>query len=100
MQGQQFDLTILDLNIARLDTLEIQQHIRAARSQLPTLVLSHRNRPEDRVQALDLSADELVMKPFSFSELSGHSASGYGHYHRTSPNDTDQTVPKPGELTW
>ena len=46
------------------------QHIWAIPSPLPILVLSRPNRPQDRVQALDLGADELVTKPFSFNELS------------------------------
>lgn len=46
------------------------QHIWAVPSPLPILVLSRPNRPQDRVQALDLGADELVTKPFSFNELS------------------------------
>src|SRR5271169_5515207 len=65
-----YDLAILDLNLARDQGSAVLQHVRTKRQQLPILVLSGRNRAEDRVQILDMGADDLVLKPFSFSELS------------------------------
>jgi DNA-binding response OmpR family regulator len=108
IQDQEFDLTILDLNVARPDGLEVLKHIRAARSQLPILVLSNRNRPEDRVQALDMGADDLVMKPFSFSELSarvrallrrgGRSPEGYLRIDDLELNRVEHSVKRAGQL--
>src|SRR5271169_5869258 len=65
-----YDLAVLDLNLARDQGSAVLQHVRAKRQQLPILVLSSRNRAEERVQILDMGADDLVLKPFSFSELS------------------------------
>ena len=65
-----YDLAILDLNLARDQGSAVLQHVRMNRRQLPILVLSSRNRAEERVQILDMGADDLVLKPFSFSELS------------------------------
>jgi len=65
-----YDLAILDLNLARDQGSAVLQHVRTNRRQLPILVLSSRNRAEERVQILDMGADDLVLKPFSFSELS------------------------------
>lgn len=108
IKDNEFDLTILDLNIARPDGLEVLKHIRAARSQLPILVLSNRNRPEDRVQALDMGADDLVMKPFSFSELSarvrallrrgGRSPEGYFRIDDLELNRVEHSVKRTGQL--
>ena len=70
VEERDYDLAILDLNLARDEGTEVLQYVRAKRRELPILVLSGRNRAEDRVQILDMGADDLVLKPFSFSELS------------------------------
>ena len=70
VQEHEYDAAILDLNLPQTEGLEILQQFRRRRPQLPILILTSRNRPEERVQALDLGADDLVLKPFSFVELS------------------------------
>jgi DNA-binding response OmpR family regulator len=70
VEERDYDLAILDLNLARDEGTQVLQYFRAKRRELPLLVLSGRNRAEDRVQILDLGADDLVLKPISFSELS------------------------------
>ncbi|HUO35015.1 MAG TPA: response regulator transcription factor, partial [Candidatus Acidoferrum sp.] len=70
VDGQKYDLAILDLNLAPMDGLSMLREVRSRGGGLPILILSSRGRLEDRVQALDMGADDLVMKPFAFSELS------------------------------
>jgi DNA-binding response OmpR family regulator len=65
-----YDLMLLDLNLPRKDGLAVLSDVRAAREGMPILVLTGRSRVEDRVGALDQGADDYVVKPFSFSELS------------------------------
>lgn len=65
-----YDLIILDLNLPRLDGIAILRFLRTRKPSLPILVLTARHRVEDRVQCLDLGADDYLVKPFSFSELS------------------------------
>ena len=65
-----FDLVVLDLNLPRLDGVSILRFLRTRKPSLPILVLTGRNRVEDRVQCLDLGADDYLTKPFSFTELS------------------------------
>jgi len=65
-----FDLVILDLSLPHLDGVSILRFLRTRKPSLPILVLTGRNRVEDRVQCLDLGADDYLAKPFSFSELS------------------------------
>ncbi len=66
----EYDLLLLDLTLPRVDGLKVLQHVRTAKPSLPVLVLTGRTRVEDRVKGLDLGADDYLIKPFSFTELS------------------------------
>src|SRR5271168_4667441 len=66
----EFDLVVLDLNLPKIDGVSVLRHLRMKKPSLPVLVLTQRTRVEDRVQCLDLGADDYLGKPFSFSELS------------------------------
>lgn len=65
-----YDLVILDLNLPLLDGISVLRNVRQRKPCMPILVLTARNRVEDRVQGLDMGADDYVGKPFSFLELS------------------------------
>jgi len=65
-----YDLVVLELNLPRLDGMSILRQVRIRKPSLPILVLTARTRIEDRVQCLDMGADDYLAKPFSFSELS------------------------------
>ena len=62
------DLILLDLGLPDLDGMEVIRKIRAW-SQLPIIVVSARSQEQDKVEALDLGADDYVTKPFGTSEL-------------------------------
>ena len=66
----EYDLMVLDLNLPKLDGLGVLGRVRPKRPSLPVLVLTGRSRLEDRVHALDSGADDCLLKPFSFTELS------------------------------
>jgi len=65
-----YDLVVLDLSLPRRDGISVLRSVRARKPSLPILVLTGRSKVEDRVQCLDLGADDYLTKPFSFSELS------------------------------
>lgn len=65
-----YDLIVLDLNLPKLDGVGVLRQLRIKKPSLPILILTQRNRVEDRVQCLDTGADDYLGKPFSFSELS------------------------------
>jgi DNA-binding response OmpR family regulator len=69
-QSREYDAAILDVNLSRPSILEVVRDVRSRSQRLPILVLSSRSRPEDRVQVLDVGADDVILKPFAFSELS------------------------------
>ncbi len=69
VQEIQYNLLILDLNLPKLDGLAFLAQVRPTMPNLPVLVLTGRSRLEDRVTALDSGADDCLIKPFSFHEL-------------------------------
>lgn len=64
-----YDILILDLSLPLLDGITVLRSLREYRPRMPILVLTARNRVEDRVECLDLGADDYLTKPFSFVEL-------------------------------
>ena len=65
-----YDLVVLDLNLPGIDGLSILKSVRQRKTSLPVMILTARSRVEDRVQCLDTGADDYLVKPFSFLELS------------------------------
>lgn len=65
-----YDLLVLDLNLPKIDGISVLRFIRTRKPTVPILVLTGRSQVEDRVQCLDLGADDYLVKPFSFLELS------------------------------
>lgn len=62
------DLAILDLGLPDADGMEFIRFVRAT-SRMPIIVLSARDNEQDKVQALDLGANDYVTKPFGNAEL-------------------------------
>lgn len=62
------DLILLDLGLPDMDGIEILKKIREW-SSIPVIVVSARGEESDKVEALDLGADDYIVKPFGTSEL-------------------------------
>jgi DNA-binding response OmpR family regulator len=62
------DLVVLDLMLPKLDGMEVCSRIRA-KSTVPIIMLTAKDRIPDRVAGLDAGADDYVSKPFSIEEL-------------------------------
>ena len=62
-------LVILDLGLPDLDGLDVLKALRKSGSAVPVLVLTARGRVDDRVNGLNLGADDYLGKPFAFEEL-------------------------------
>jgi two-component system response regulator TctD len=67
--GEPYALVILDLCLPGLSGFEVLRRIRDGRSEVPVLVLTARDGVADRVQGLDLGADDYLQKPFEPAEL-------------------------------
>ncbi|HEY3951361.1 response regulator transcription factor [Phenylobacterium sp.] len=72
------DLVLLDLGLPDRDGLSVITDIRA-RGQTPIVVLSARNAEAMKVEALDLGADDYVLKPFGVEELLARLRAGLRH---------------------
>ncbi|MBE5107901.1 response regulator transcription factor [Bacillus thuringiensis] len=70
IEVNQYDLVVLDLNLPKKDGLEVLAHIRAQQEIIKTIILSARVSIEDRVKGIEQGADDYLIKPFDFGELS------------------------------
>ena len=66
---ERYDVIILDLMLPGKDGLSLLKDLRESGDDTPVICLTARDTVEDRVQGLDLGADDYLSKPFSFSEL-------------------------------
>jgi two-component system KDP operon response regulator KdpE len=64
-----FDAVLLDVNMPGIGGVETLRRIRIFAPRLPILMLTVRDKEEEKVEALDLGADDYVTKPFSTREL-------------------------------
>jgi DNA-binding response OmpR family regulator len=64
-----YDAIILDLMLPKLDGFTVLERLRAEQNATPVLVLTARDRVDDKVKGLDLGADDYLAKPFAFAEL-------------------------------
>src|SRR5438045_314061 len=62
-------LVLLDVLLPKKNGLAVLKAIRAHRSDLPVILLTARGEIGDRVEGLDMGANDYVVKPFSFEEL-------------------------------
>jgi DNA-binding response OmpR family regulator len=67
--NNEFDAIVLDVMLPKKDGFSVLNDIRSAGKKTPVLMLTARGTTEDRVQGLDLGADDYLAKPFHFEEL-------------------------------
>lgn len=67
---QNYSLIILDLGLPKLDGMSVLKRLRQRKNKTPVLILTARSGIEDRVSALDLGADDYLVKPVDLRELS------------------------------
>lgn len=91
------DVVLLDLGLPDMDGVDIIKNVRQW-SQVPIIVLSARNRERDKVEALDLGADDYVTKPFGTAELLARIRIALRHVSNGTP-DTPTGKAQNGRLT-
>jgi len=64
-----YTLAILDWMLPKLSGLELCKRLRSQKNPLPILILTAKDRLEDKVEGLDAGADDYLVKPFKMAEL-------------------------------
>ncbi len=67
--NHEYDVVILDLMLPRLSGMEVLRRIREKKPATRVLILTAKGAMEDRVKGLDSGADDYLVKPFAFAEL-------------------------------
>lgn len=70
LESKDFDVMVLDLNLPVVTGEEVLKRMRSRNNDLPVLILTATDNVGDRVACLDAGADDYLVKPFAFSELS------------------------------
>jgi two-component system copper resistance phosphate regulon response regulator CusR len=91
---EEIGLVVLDLGLPDGDGLDLLREIRAGGSTLPVIILTARDTITDKVAGLDLGADDYLVKPFAFQELSARIRA---HLRRSSQHPA--SVLNAGDLT-
>ncbi|ADV83065.1 response regulator transcription factor [Terriglobus saanensis] len=76
LRNHKFEVVLLDLNMPGMGGMSACEKIRAAHPCLSIIVLTVRNRDEDKIAALDAGADDYVTKPFGLPELAARMRAG------------------------
>lgn len=91
------ELVLLDLGLPDMEGMEIIRSIRSW-SELPIIVVSARDGEKDKVEALDLGADDYITKPFATSELLARIRTALRHSVKRMGSDVYSNVFETGEL--
>lgn len=89
-----YDLIILDLFLPDRDGIDVLKELRSAGRATRILLLTSRSTVQDRVQGLELGADDFLRKPFDFVELLAHVRA----LLRRTPLDVSSSLLKMGDL--
>jgi len=93
------DLILLDLGLPDADGLEIIKQVRSW-SSIPLIVISARTKEQEKVEALDLGADDYITKPFGTAELMARIRTALRHSNRLISDDENYKRPYScGDLT-
>src|ERR1700712_3445075 len=70
LKSDPYSVMILDLGLPGQSGLQVLKEVRRAHDLTPVLIITARDDVETRIEGLDLGADDFLVKPFDFDELS------------------------------
>jgi two-component system, OmpR family, response regulator len=68
-ENDAYELALLDLGLPKADGREVLRRLRALGRRLPVIIVTARDGVDDRIDGLDLGADDYLVKPFETREL-------------------------------
>lgn len=68
-QSETYELVLLDLGLPKADGRDVLRRLRLPGRKLPVIIVTARDSVEDRIDGLDLGADDYLIKPFEIREL-------------------------------
>lgn len=68
-ESEAYELLLIDLGLPKLDGREVLRRLRTSGRRLPVIIITARDAVEDRIDGLDLGADDYLTKPFEIREL-------------------------------
>ena len=69
VQGEAYEIVLLDLGLPKADGREVLRYLRGLGRRLPVIIVTARDSVDDRIDGLDLGADDYLVKPFEIREL-------------------------------
>lgn len=69
LDSQNYSLVLLDLGLPRRDGLTVLRRLRARKDRTPVLIATARDAVTQRVEGLDMGADDYIVKPYDLDEL-------------------------------
>ncbi|WJR76065.1 response regulator transcription factor [Bradyrhizobium sp. NP1] len=67
--SESYELALLDLGLPKADGRDVLRRLRALGRRLPVIIVTARDGVDDRIEGLDLGADDYLIKPFEIREL-------------------------------
>ena len=89
LRDASYDLTVLDIGLPKMNGCDVLRRLRQSNANTPVLVLSALERIEDRVDLLNLGADDFLQKPFHLSELDARVKALLRRVHRHAKNELE-----------
>ncbi len=69
LDSQKYDCALLDVTLSDGSGFELAKHIRKDHPSIPIIFLTAHSNPEDRIEGLEIGAEDYIVKPFHFKEL-------------------------------
>lgn len=88
---EKVDMMLLDMGLPDLDGMEVLRKLREW-SEMPVIIVSARDQDKEKVNALDMGADDYLTKPFSARELLARIRLALRHYYRMAGNGDEEIL--------